>query len=170
MNKKSMILIMTLVLLTPIAGIAFSTQVSAPLTANTLTALNPVAADEVARSREIPLDIEKLLEMVPQTIEEAEAQIYPLPNRFLMWTHDGRHIMWGYYRNGYFVGTDNLGKRCWGIYGKGVFAGFYDGEFFYGRYGNGRWRAVDLFGENHTHGRYVLFPAILDKATAESLP
>ena len=80
--------------------------------------------------------------------------------RFLLYTHDGKHIMWGFVGNGYFVGQDNLGKRCWGIYGNGVFAGFYDGEFFWGKYRCGNWKAIGLFGENYTHGKYILFPTI----------
>jgi len=55
---------------------------------------------------------------------------------------------------------DNLGKRVWGIYGKDVFAGLYDGQFFWGKYRQGYWRAVDLFGEDHSYGRYELFPII----------
>jgi hypothetical protein len=62
------------------------------------------------------------------------------------------------YGNGRFVGTDNLGKRCWGIYGRGVFAGFYDGEFFWGKYGNGAWKAQYLFGLENSYGKYVTFP------------
>ena len=80
--------------------------------------------------------------------------------RFLLYTHNGEHIMWGYVGNGRFFGQDNLGKRCWGIYGKNFFAGFYDGEIFWGRYRNGQWKAVYLFGENYSHGEYILFPTI----------
>jgi hypothetical protein len=68
-----------------------------------------------------------------------------------MYTSDGKHIMWGFVGNNHFVGTDNLGKRCWRIYGKGVFAGFYDGDFLWGRYRNGNWKTEGLFGENYTH-------------------
>ena len=102
---------------------------------------------------------EQLKELAPQTLEEAEASIYPVRNRFLMWTNDGVHIMWGIYGNGRFVGTDNFGKRCWGIYGKGIFAGFYDGEFFWGKYCNGTWKAEYLFGLEQSLGKYVLFPS-----------
>jgi hypothetical protein len=66
--------------------------------------------------------------------------------------------MWGSYGNGRFVGTDNLGKRCWGIYGKGIFAGFYAGEFFWGKYDGGKWKAEYLFGLENSSGAYVLFP------------
>ena len=112
-------------------------------------------------------ELERLKDLTPVTIEEAEEKIYPIRQRFLLWTRDGAHIMWGFYGNGRFVGTDNLGKRCWGIYGKGVFAGFYDGEFFWGRYHNGTWRAQYLFGLKYARGRYVLFPAI---TSAENAP
>jgi len=104
-------------------------------------------------------DTDQLKELTPATLEEAERSIYPVRNRFLMWTSDGMHIMWGIYGNSRFVGTDNLGKRCWGIYGKGVFAGFYDGEFFWGRYSNGLWKAQYLFGLDNSRGSYVLFPS-----------
>jgi len=104
-------------------------------------------------------DVENLEESVPGTYEETDARICQR-TRFLLYTHDGKHIMWGFVGNGYFVGTDNLGKRCWGIYGKGVFAGFYDGEFFWGKYRCGNWKAEGLFGENYTHGKYILFPEI----------
>jgi hypothetical protein len=103
-------------------------------------------------------DTAQLRELAPATPEEAESNIYPVRNRFLMWTSDGVHVMWGVYGNGRFVGTDNLGKRCWGIYGKGVFAGFYDGDFFWGKYGNGVWKAEYLFGLDSSRGSYVLFP------------
>jgi hypothetical protein len=104
------------------------------------------------------VDVAELEEKVPRTYEETDAQLVPTRTRFLMYTHDGKHIMWGWVGNGYFVGTDNLGKRCWGIYGNGVFAGFYDGDFFWGRYRNGNWKAEGLFGEKYTYGKYVLFP------------
>jgi hypothetical protein len=102
-------------------------------------------------------DVEDLKERVPETYEETNSRICQR-TRFLLYTHDGKHIMWGFVGNGYFVGTDNLGKRCWGIYGKGVFAGFYDGEFFWGKYRCGNWKAEGLFGQNYTHGKYILFP------------
>jgi hypothetical protein len=105
------------------------------------------------------IDVDALRESVPGTYEEADSLICKRV-RFLLYTHDGKHIMWGFVGDGYFVGQDNLGKRCWGIYGNGVFAGFYDGEFFWGKYRCGNWKAEGLFGENYTHGKYVLFPSI----------
>jgi hypothetical protein len=113
---------------------------------------------EIAVEESEELDVAKLEEIVPKTYEETDAQLISRRARFLLYTHDGKHIMWGYVGNGYFVGQDNLGKRCWGIYGNGVFAGFYDGDFFWGRYRNGNWKAEGLFGENYTHGKYILFP------------
>jgi hypothetical protein len=77
--------------------------------------------------------------------------------------------MWGFYGNGYFSGTDDLGKKAWGIYGKGIFAGFYDGQFFYGMYRNGNWKAIYLFNEKITNGRYITFPAVIPVTTAETL-
>jgi hypothetical protein len=103
-------------------------------------------------------DIAQLEDLAPETNEEAEQSIYPVRNRFILFTGDGSHVMWGFYGNGRFVGTDNLGKRCWGIYGKDVFAGFYDGEFFFGRYANGYWKAQYLFGLENSRGEFVLFP------------
>jgi hypothetical protein len=114
--------------------------------------------DGIVISPEQAEDTAQLRELAPATLEEAESNIYPVRSRFLMWTSDGVHVMWGVYGNGRFVGTDNLGKRCWGIYGKGVFAGFYDGDFFWGKYGNGAWKAEYLFGLDSSRGSYVLFP------------
>jgi hypothetical protein len=102
-------------------------------------------------------EVEDLKERVPETYEKTDALICQR-TRFLLYTHDGKHIMWGFVGNGYFVGQDNLGKRCWGIYGNGVFAGFYDGDFFWGKYQSGNWKAEGLFGEDYTHGKYILFP------------
>jgi hypothetical protein len=103
------------------------------------------------------IDVDALRETVPETYEEADSLICTRV-RFLLYTHDGEHIMWGFVGDGYFVGQDNLGKRCWGIYGNGVFAGFYDGEFFWGKYRCGNWKAEGLFGEYYAHGKYILFP------------
>lgn len=127
------------------------------LEANDAQKLNVVETD-VEISPEIIDDVDKLEDLAPETYEEAEQSIYPVRNRFILWTGNGVHVMWGFYGNGRFVGTDNLGKRCWGIYGKGVFAGFYDGEFFYGRYADGSWKAQYLFGLENSRGEYVLFP------------
>jgi len=116
------------------------------------------------------MEVEDLEESVPGTYEETDSRICQR-TRFLLYTHDGKHIMWGFVGNGYFVGEDNLGKRCWGIYGKGVFAGFYDGEFFWGKYRCGNWKAMGLFGENYTHGKYILFPEInLEPAITATRP
>jgi hypothetical protein len=103
------------------------------------------------------IDVDDLKERVPETCDETDSRICQRV-RFLLYTHDGKHVMWGSVGNGYFVGQDNLGKRCWGIYGNGVFAGFYDGEFFWGKYRCGNWKSEGLFGENYAHGKYILFP------------
>jgi len=135
-----------------------------PASANSYGPPPAVIAGEVGKLQDVDaveeppeIDVESLREMVPITYEETDAQILQ-STRFLLYTHDGKHIMWGFVGNGFFVGEDNLGKRCWGIYGNGVFAGFYDGEFFWGKYRCGNWKAEGLFGENYTHGKYILFP------------
>jgi hypothetical protein len=66
--------------------------------------------------------------------------------------------MWGRFGGHIFIGTDNLGKRAWGIYGDGYFAGFYDGQFFWGKYYNSYWKAQDLFGLQFSRGRYITYP------------
>ena len=103
------------------------------------------------------MEVDDLKALVPGTYEATDAQITQRV-RFLLYTHDGKHVMWGVVGNGYFVGEDNIGKRCWGIYGNGIFAGFYDGEFFWGKYRCGNWKAIGLFGENYSFGKYILFP------------
>ena len=104
------------------------------------------------------IDVENLRETVPSTYEETDNRVPSQRTSFLFYTHDGKHVMWGFVGNGYLVGTDNLDKCCWGIYGKGFFAGFYDEEFFWGRYRSGNWKAEGLFGMNYAHGKYILFP------------
>lgn len=126
---------------------------------------------DLTNTIEIPVeivdDIDALVELAPNSYEEAEASIRPARNRFILWTGNGVHVMWGFYGNGRFVGTDNNGKRCWGIYGKGVFAGFYDGDFFYGKYEVGKWKAQYLFGLENSRGEYKLFPS--PTLTADSI-
>lgn len=126
--------------------------------APTANAINQNKTSAVSAAQP-PADIEKLKPLIPKTPEETEASILPPRTRFLMWTYDGVHIMWGICGNGRFAGTDNLGKRCWGIYSNGIFAGFYNGEFFWGRYSNGAWGAQYLFGLRYSYGRYLLFPS-----------
>jgi len=111
-------------------------------------------------------DLEKLREQIPKTLSEAEANILPIRSRYLMYTNNGVHIMWGTYGNGRFVGTDNQGKSCWGIYGQGIFAGFYNGVFFWGKYNNGEWKAEYIFGLRASQGKYVLFPSPLTTTLA----
>ena len=103
------------------------------------------------------LDVDSMRELVPESYEETDARVIQR-TRFLLYTKDGKYVMWGFVGNGHFVGTDNLGKHCWGIYGKGVFAGFYDGEFFWGQYRCSNWKAQGLFGLNSASGKYILFP------------
>jgi hypothetical protein len=114
-----------------------------------------VVPDEIGDLSNV--DVASMRELVSETYEETNAQVVQR-TRFLLYTKDGKYIMWGFVGNGHFVGTDNMGKRCWGIYGKGVFAGFYDGEFFWGNYRFGNWKSEGLFGLNSASGKYVLFP------------
>jgi len=44
---------------------------------------------------DISSDLEKLKDLTPKTFEAAEAEIYPIRSRFIMWTRDGLHVMWG---------------------------------------------------------------------------
>ena len=144
-----------------VMGTVTGSKAPAQTAAANLTAQNADVANSdqgIVISAEQAADQEQLRQLAPATAEEAEANIYPVRTRYLLWTSDGVHIMWGVYGNGRFVGTDNLGKRCWGIYGKGVFAGFYDGEFFWGRYSNGAWKAEYLFNLDSCQGKFVVFP------------
>jgi len=111
---------------------------------------------------------------VPESYEKVEKEIakaVPVPRIFLMYTYDGKNIMWGTYGGGYFIGQDNLGKKAWGIYHGGIFAGFYDGDdFFVGKYSRGVWKAENLFDKKFSSGRYILFPLISPTAvTAEPI-
>ncbi|MEJ2240927.1 MAG: hypothetical protein P8Y18_02125 [Candidatus Bathyarchaeota archaeon] len=124
------------------------------------TSINPNDIKEPLENE--PANIQ---EKVPQTYEEAEALVSIQRVRFLLYTNDGKHIMWGFVGNNYFVGQDNMDKRCWGIYGKGIFAGFYDQQFFWGKYRGGNWKAEGLFETNFTYGKYILFPTINTDST-----
>ena len=104
---------------------------------------------------------EGLLDRIPKTAEETEKMMSILPrqDRFILYTNDGKDIMWGTFADGYFRGLDNHGKNTWGIYTKTVFAGFYEGEFFYGRYRNGSWKAFGLLDKKTSSGKYLVFPS-----------
>jgi hypothetical protein len=114
-----------------------------------------VVADETGHLSNV--DVDNLRELVPESFEKTDARVVHR-TRFLLYTKDGKYVMWGFVGNGHFVGTDNMGKRCWGIYGKGVFAGFYAGEFFWGNYRCGNWKAQGFFGLDSASGKYVMFP------------
>lgn len=117
-------------------------------------------AERAAKSLNVTITAEKEAELkaqIPAQFSDAQAKIVTVQGKFLFWTHDGNHIMWGKFGSGYFAGTDDLGKQTWGIYGNGYFAGFYDGTFFYGKYRNGYWKSTGLFGETESYGRYALF-------------
>lgn len=127
--------------------------------ASVTDSMKPVADSDLANvAEQIPPEVEELRKKVPATFEEANSIIPVRRNRYLMWTHDLAHVMWGVYGGGHFVGTDNLGKHAWGIYGNGYFAGFYDGHFFWGKYSNTEWKAQGLFGMRSCYGGYKLAP------------
>jgi hypothetical protein len=97
-------------------------------------ASTPVAVNEdmlTARPQPIAVDeeIAALKMTVPETFEKADDAVSMTRHRFILYTHDGVHVMWGFYGNGHFTGRDNHDVRTWGIFGKGVFAGFYGEEF-----------------------------------------
>ncbi len=125
-----------------------------------------VSAKALSANAVIPPEVEQLKAQLPATLAEAEARVLPLRGRFVMWTHDLQHIMWGRFGARFFMGTDNLGENAWGIYEKGYFAGFYDGQFFWGRYSNGYWKAQGLFGLNAAYGRYVIYPVPIPTTSA----
>ena len=140
---------------------------AAPIKVQTQDTSAQVEGTEELAAPEV--NVEDLKRSVPDAYAVAEAAVSVNRVRFLLYTADGSHIMWGYVGNGYFVGEDNLGKRCWGIYGNGVFAGFYDGDFFWGKYNGGNWKAMGLFGLNYAYGEYVLFPLPTIQPTADSI-
>jgi hypothetical protein len=145
-----------------------SMEPAPPATSNTQTSTVCTTATATPSDSATDENVEKLREQVPKSLAEAQASIAPVRTKYLLYTSDGNHIMWGIYGNGRFTGTDNNGKTCWGIYEKGIFAGFYDGTFFYGKYSVGAWRAQGLFDLNACSGKYVLFPSPVASVTAEA--
>jgi len=145
-----------IVLLTLILGVI---SVSAAVAINGKNAKSASLKEAITEEKKAELKAE-----IPESYEKVEKEIaeaVPIPRRFLMYTRDGKNIMWGTMGGGYFIGQDNLGKKAWGIYHGGVFAGFYDeDDFFVGKYRRGRWKAENLFNKKYSAGRYVLFPMI----------
>ena len=78
--------------------VALTVLVLCILTANlvlgTVPSLNAENVAGEALSVDIGDELERLKDLTPATLEEAEVSIYPVRNRFLMWTRDGAHIMW----------------------------------------------------------------------------
>ena len=112
---------------------------------------------------------ENVLNQIPDTYDLTNEKI-TIPNRFILYTHDGKNIMWGTYGNSYFRGQDNNGKFTWGIYGENVFAGFYQGEFFWGKYRNNKWKANGIFGLKRSRGNFVTFPPLKPVAVNAAQP
>lgn len=109
----------------------------------------------------LPDEVKQLREKLYSSFKEAESRIKYPSDRFLLWTHDLRHVMWGHYQNNIFVGQDNLGRKAWGIYGNGYFVGRYgETTFFWGRYQEGFWKAKGLFDEEESWGKYLTAPRI----------
>jgi hypothetical protein len=104
--------------------------------------------------------IQGLANQTPTIYSDAENALPSTAGKFLIWTNDGEHIMWGKYGGGYFVGTDNNGKQAWGAYNKTRFAGVRDGVSFTGKVSHGQWKAENLFGLNSTQGSIKLFGQI----------
>ena len=145
-------------------AIPTKTPIQAPATTNTnptSTSTPPNTETQQIQTTE-QLQLQKLKEELPKTLQEAQAVMPNVRTRFLLYTNDGINIMWGVFGHGHFIGTDNQGKTCWGIYGQGIFAGFYDGQFFWGKYSNsGTWKAEYLFGLRYSEGKYIIFPSPL---------
>ena len=139
-----------------------------PTTRMLLYATASSVAMEQASPPQVPPEVEELRGRLPATFHDAKAQITYPANRFLLWTHDLQHVLWGHYQRHVFIGWDNLGRLAWGLYGKGYFVGRYDGAVFWGRYHEGRWKASGLFDEDATWGRYLVAPG-LDAARLTNL-
>ena len=187
-NKTFVVLASLLILALPIISLASATDAPPTLLATnvapqpvqladrvgltpvtTVAAVNRVSGNQLEVSTDIPMAVKDLLPQIPEDFETVEAEVRPFRNRFLMWTIDLKHVMWGHYGNGFFIGTDNHGNRAWGVYRRGLFAGFYEGKLFYGKYRQGCWKARGLFGEPTSFGRYVLSPTPV-ATVAETLP
>jgi len=115
--------------------------------------------------------LEELKAKLPATYEETEkligaakpvgGAVVPMPKgKYVMWTHDLDHAMQGRFANGFFIGKDSDCKRAWGVYGRELFVGFYDGKLFTGKYSGGSWKAEGLFGAVQTQGKYVTYPPL----------
>ena len=149
-------------LLSMVSITALDTRVNKEIKAevSSLKIRNLNNVDEVSLKRIIP----------EEQIAIDAVNIAPRIRRFILWTNDGKNVMWGKYGNHHFYGEDNNGKKTWGIYYRGSFAGFYDGEFFYGRYSRDKWKARGLFGLNYSNGGFKTFPLPRLTATAKTLP
>ena len=151
---------------TAAANLVSPTKTSAVPNTCTLVVAS-TASDPITLPAEIPAEVLKLRDQLPATIDDAEAKTVPVLGRFVMYTYDLRHILWGQFGNHYFTGVDNMGVRVWGIYGQGYFAGLYNGQFFWGKYSCSLWSARNLFKLNYACGRYVTTP--LPAATSNSI-
>ena len=64
--------------------------------------------NKVTLPTDLPDEVEQLRERLPSTFKEAESRIKHPSNRFLLWTFDLRHVMWGQYQSNIFLGCPIL--------------------------------------------------------------
>jgi len=168
LKNRAKLLATTLLIIGILASSMLALASALPASTVSVKAVSNSAASAKAvnTNAALPPEVEQLKAQLPATLAEAEAQVLPIRGRYVMWTHDLQHIMWGRFGARFFTGTDNLGKQAWGIYGQGYFAGFYDGQFFWGRYGSGYWKAQGLFGLNAAYGKYVTYPVPVPTTSA----
>jgi len=99
---------------------------------------------------------------------------------FIMWTNDGKNLIWGTYKVknsiytddgkicsvrggcylGEFKGQDNTGKIIKGYFNQVSFYGYYENSNmkFSGTYNGNEWKATGLFGRNSSNGEFKFFP------------
>ena len=167
MKIKSLKKVATGILVIAVFASALFAAVSALPSVSTDRNVNLAASSLSASSASatVPAEVERLKALIPVSFAEAEDCVVPVRGRFLLWTQNLEHIMWGRLGGRFFAGEDNLGKHAWGVYGNGYFAGFYDGNFFWGRYSRGSWKAVGLFNLNQVYGGYRVYPLPVITAT-----
>ncbi|MBI4021332.1 MAG: hypothetical protein HY369_03750 [Candidatus Aenigmarchaeota archaeon] len=113
-------------------------------------------AEGIARTE--PSRLERLRNLMPQSIEEVRQQLGEEATTAVIWDHTHTHYAVLTYGNGHFVGEAHdlvphpdhpqEGKQIWGVYGNGKWAAFVDGNgldnLVYGAYKDVEWRGQDL--------------------------
>ena len=159
-------LVMASVPATAIADIENTVATKANVNAMTAKAAKPMINKNFDIKNPNAVEInEALRAKTPKTYEETKTIVKSVetPHKFIFWTHDGNHVILGEYGNGFFIADDVDGTHVWGSYNAGRFLGFYGGDEFSGNYRQGpghlwNWRALNLFGETVTYGKFILFP------------